>query len=247
MAARRKTSLKLQLDLASLPAHVAIIMDGNGRWAQQRGLPRVAGHTAGIKSVRTVVETSRELGLRHLTLYAFSSENWKRPRREVTTLMRLLSSYLRDELENLDKHGIRLETIGHPEIMPKYVQRELDRTRERTKNNTEMVLNLALSYGSRAEIVEAAQQIVRDVQQDELDPADLNETCFASYLQTRGLPDPDLVIRTSGEFRVSNFLLWQLSYAELYITDVYWPDFREEDLYAALLDYQRRQRRFGGV
>lgn len=247
MAARRKTSLKLQLDPERLPAHVAIIMDGNGRWARKRGLPRVAGHREGIKSVRAVVEAGRAIGLPVLTLYAFSSENWKRPRREVTTLMRLLSAYLRDELANLNKNGIRLQTIGHPEHLPKYVQRELNRTRDLTQGNDAMVLNLALSYGSRDEIVEAAQRFARDVRQGRAQPEDLTETRFAAYLQTRDIPDPDLVIRTSGEFRVSNFLLWQLSYAELYITDAHWPDFREEDLYAALLEYQQRDRRFGGV
>ncbi len=247
MAARRKTSLKPHLDPDRLPAHVAIIMDGNGRWARKRGLPRVAGHREGIKSVRAVVEASREIGISVLTLYAFSSENWKRPRGEVTMLMRLLSGYLRDELANLKEHGIRLRTIGHPEHLPKYVQRELERTRDETRDNTDMVLNLALSYGSRAEIVEAAQEFAAQVQAQGARPEDLTEARFASYLHTDGLPDPDLVIRSGGEHRVSNFLLWQLSYAELYITDAPWPDFREADLYAALLDFQRRQRRFGGV
>ena len=247
MAARRNTSLKLQLDAGRLPAHVAIIMDGNGRWARKRGLPRVAGHREGIKSVRAVVEASREIGISVLTLYAFSSENWKRPRREVSTLMRLLSTFLRDELPNLNEHGIRLQTIGHPEQLPDFVQRDLSRTREETRHNSDMILNLALSYGSRAEIVEAAQAFAREVAAGRACPDDLTEAGFAGYLSTHGLPDPDLVIRTSGEFRVSNFLLWQLSYAELYITDAAWPEFREEHLYAALREYQQRHRRFGGV
>ena len=247
MAARRNTSPKFHIDPDRLPVHVAIIMDGNGRWAKERGLPRVAGHRAGIKSVREVVEASREIGVPVLTLYAFSSENWKRPRSEVATLMKLLQGYLRSELNNLHKNGIRLQVIGHPEQMPKYVQREVERTTRVTVDNTDMVLNLALSYGSRNEIIEAARRFAEDAVAGKTAPDALTEEQFAGYLQTAGLPDPDLVIRSGGEQRISNFLLWQSSYAELYVTNVYWPDFGKEALYAALMDFQQRDRRFGAV
>lgn len=247
MAIHRKAPLPFQLDPERLPEHVAIIMDGNGRWARDRGLPRNAGHREGIKSVRAVVEASRELGLPVLTLYAFSSENWKRPRSEVSTLMHLLREYLRGELSNLNENGIRVQAIGHPEELPKYVQLALARTERLTRGNSDMVLNLALSYGGRNEIVHAARQFAEEVAAGRMRPDTLTEEVFGKFLFTAGLPDPDLVIRSGGEFRVSNFLLWQSSYSEMYVTDVYWPDFREGDLHAALFDYQHRQRRFGGV
>ena len=229
----------------SLPHHVAIIMDGNGRWARARGLPRVMGHRAGIKSVRAVVEAARETGIGVLTLYAFSVENWKRPPTEVSTLMRLLNEYLRRELENLMKNEIRLNVLGDFEGLPASVQGSLRRVMESTRGNRRMLLNLALNYGGRAEILQAVRQVAAQVKAGKLRPAALDEEAFSRFLYTGGMPDPDLLIRTSGEQRISNFLLWQISYAELYITPKLWPDFGKEDFAQALAEFQRRERRFG--
>ncbi len=232
-----------RLELARLPRHVAIIMDGNGRWAHRRGLPRVAGHRAGVDAVRDTVEAATGLGLGVLTLYAFSTENWARPRVEVQTLMTLLREYLRRELDNLMNNDIRLQVIGRAEELPRSVRRELERAVERTRANTGLLLNVALSYGGRAEIVDACRAIVRAG----LEPEAIDEEVFADHLYTAGLPDPDLLIRTSGERRTSNFLPWQCAYAEIWFTDTLWPDFRRRHLFAALLDYQARERRFGEV
>jgi len=232
-----------EIDPARLPRHVAIIMDGNGRWARSRRLPRVAGHRAGIDAVRDTVESSARLGLEVLTLYAFSLENWKRPRTEVDTLMGLLQEYLRKELQTLQRNDIRFRVIGRMGDLSEGVQRELRTAMDATAGNRGMVFNIALSYGGRAEIVDACRALLREG----VDPDALDETAFARRLYTAGLPDPDLLLRTSGELRVSNFLLWQIAYAEIWVTPTLWPDFRRRHLLEAILDYQHRERRFGGV
>jgi undecaprenyl diphosphate synthase len=236
-------ALARQVNFEQLPAHVAIIMDGNGRWAALRHLPRVEGHRAGIDSVRDVVETSARVGIGVLTLYAFSVENWKRPRAEVNTLMMLLKRYIRLELGTLKKNNIRFQVIGRPEELAPDVQNELELGIQQTASNTGMQFNIALNYGGRAEIVDAARRaIAAGVHPDELD-----ERRFANFLYTAGQPDPDLLIRTSGEMRVSNFLLWQIAYSEIWVTDTLWPDFRRRDLLQAILAYQKRDRRYGGI
>ncbi len=241
----KTVSNKNQLDAARLPRHVAIIMDGNGRWATSRGFPRVMGHRAGIKSVRAVVEAAREIGVEVLTLYAFSVENWKRSEREISTLMRLLDEYLRRELENMMSNQVRLNVLGDIGGLPERVQNHLKAVMEKTRGNKRLLLNLALNYGGRAEIVQAAKKIANDIKRGSLREDELDEERFKKYLYTDGLPDPDLLIRTSGEHRISNFLLWQISYAELYWTLSLWPDFGKEEFIKALLDYQHRERRFG--
>lgn len=227
------------------PRHVAVIMDGNGRWARNRGLPRIEGHRMGIRSVRAVVECAREIGISYLTLYAFSLENWGRPRPEVTTLMGLLRRYLLQELPELDKHGIRLNVIGEIRHLPPRVREVIDRTLAATGRNRSMTLTLALSYAGRNEIVRAARKLAADAVAGKIDPDSLTDGDFAERLDTFGIPDPDLVIRTSGEIRVSNFLLWQSAYAEFVFTDVLWPDFGKREFLAALDEYSRRNRRFG--
>jgi undecaprenyl diphosphate synthase len=235
--------LARQVNFDQLPAHIAIIMDGNGRWAAQRHLPRVEGHRAGIDSVRDVVETSARLGIDVLTLYAFSVENWKRPRAEVNTLMLLLKRYIRLELNTLLQNNIRFRVIGRPEELAADVQHELEIGIARTAGNTGMLFNIALNYGGRAEIVDAARRaIAAGVAVDDLD-----ETRFSSFLYTAGQPDPDLLIRTSGEMRISNFLLWQIAYSEIWVTETLWPDFRRRDLLDAVVAYQKRERRYGGI
>lgn len=238
-------SLKKQIDPSRLPRHVAVIMDGNGRWANARGLPRVMGHRAGIRSVRAVVEAARELGIEVITLYAFSVENWKRSPQEVATLMRLLNEYLRRELPNLMEHEIRLGVLGDLYGLPEAVQGRLRAVMEKTEANRRMRLNLALNYGGRAEILHAVRTIIEQVKAGRLTNGFLDEETFRRYLYTADLPDPDLLIRTSGEQRISNFLLWQISYSEIYLTDTLWPDFGKPEFLQALLDYQRRERRFG--
>jgi undecaprenyl diphosphate synthase len=232
------------IDPARLPAHIAIIMDGNGRWAKNRHLPRVSGHRAGVQAVRTTVETCAQLGIEALTLYAFSIENWKRPRTEVEMLWRLLRHYLGVELATMMKHGIRFSAIGRVDALPAMVRGELDEVIRRTEHNRGLRLNLAINYGGRAEIVDAVKTLLEDVRAGH---AEINEAAISSRLYTAGLPDPDLLIRTSGEMRVSNFLLWQIAYAELYVTHTLWPDFTRAELLEAILDYQRRDRRFGGL
>jgi len=235
--------LARQLNPEQLPAHVAVIMDGNGRWAAQRHLPRVEGHRAGITAVREIVEASARLGIEVLTLYAFSVENWKRPRAEVATLMALLKHYLRLELHTLIDNNLRFLVIGRPDELEPDIQSELESAMERTAANTGMRFNIALNYGGRAEIVDAARRAIK-----EGIPADhLDEPRFGDLLYTSGQPDPDLLIRTSGEMRVSNFLLWQIAYAEIYVTDTLWPDFRARHLLDAVLAYQKRERRYGGI
>jgi undecaprenyl diphosphate synthase len=235
--------LARQVNFDQLPAHIAIIMDGNGRWAAQRHLPRVEGHRAGIDSVRDVVETSARLGIRVLTLYAFSVENWKRPRSEVSMLMALLKRYLRLELATLHENNIRFRVIGRQDELATDVRDELEGGIRQTENNTGMLFNIALNYGGRAEIVDA----VRRVLAARVDPDNLDERRFGEFLYTAGQPDPDLLIRTSGEMRVSNFLLWQIAYAEIWVTETLWPDFRRRHLLEAVLAYQKRDRRYGGI
>jgi undecaprenyl diphosphate synthase len=225
----------------ALPAHIAVIMDGNGRWARKRGLPRVAGHRSGINAVREVVEGSAELGISFLTLYAFSVENWKRPVTEVRTLMLLLREYLHREIDNLDRNNIRFGTIGRTDRLEPAVRVELDKAIERTSSNTGMNFVVALNYGGRAEIVDAVNRLLAE-HRDSVD-----ESEFSRYLYTAQFPDPDLLIRTSGELRVSNFLLWQIAYTEMYVTDTLWPDFSRKDLYEAILAFQKRERRYGGL
>ncbi len=232
---------------ASLPAHVAIIMDGNGRWAKQRHLPRVEGHRNGVESVRTVVRAAGEVGIKYLTLYAFSVENWNRPKDEVDTLMRYLARYLKTEIGELNRSNVRLEVIGQIYRLPEFVQDQLQKTRAALARNNGLTLILALSYGGRTEIIEAVRSIALQVKAGQIEPAEINEKLFAGHLYTRHFPDPDLLIRTSGEMRVSNFLLWQISYAELVVTPTLWPDFRRAQFFEALEEYARRDRRFGGL
>jgi len=241
-------ALKKQiLEKGNIPRHVAIIMDGNGRWARSRGLPRTVGHKNGVKAVKKVVRAAGEIGLPYLTLYTFSTENWKRPKSEVSAIMNLLGETTRRELNELLENNVRLITTGNIEELPKSRREILKDAIQRTGCNTGLTLNLALNYSGRTEIMQAVRNIVRDARAGLLDGRELDETLFTAYLQTNGLPDPDLLIRTSGERRLSNFLLWQTSYTELYITNVLWPDFNEEDFYQAIIDFQGRERRFGQV
>ncbi len=238
-------SVKDQLIRDRLPKHVAIIMDGNGRWAKKRGNTRMFGHKHGVTAVREVTETSAELGIEYLTLYAFSTENWSRPKTEVDALMSLLVSTISSETKTLMENNVRLNSIGCKDNLPKNVQKRLNECIEITSGNTGMTLTLALSYSSRWEILEAVKTIATDVKENKIDLNQLDDNVFNSYLATKGMPDPELMIRTSGEQRISNFLLWQLAYSELYFCDILWPDFRKEDFYRALIDYQGRERRFG--
>ncbi|UCH00366.1 MAG: isoprenyl transferase [Deltaproteobacteria bacterium] len=236
-----------QLNPDKLPLHVAIIMDGSGRWARKRNLNRIAGHQKGIESVRDIVRTTRELGIRWLTLYAFSEENWKRPKYEVKTLMDLLNRFLKSELKEMLDNGIRLVCIGQTEKLPPQVQRTLWQTIEKTAHNKEMTLILALSYGGRQEIVWAVKNMLKDIEKGRLNVKQITEERLSKYLYTSDIPYPDLLIRTSGEYRISNFLLWQIAYTEIFITPTLWPDFRKERYLEALLDYQKRERRFGSI
>ena len=233
-----------QLDFSRLPRHVAVIMDGNGRWAKKRKLPRIEGHRAGSKSVREIVETCARLGIKFLTLYAFSKENWKRPKKEVATLWKLLEEYLKKQDKVLVKNQFRLKVIGQREAIPLSVKRELERVEELTKDNNNLTIILALNYGGRDEIVDAVRKICEE---KDFDMNSLDEEGFSQYLYTNHFPDPDLLIRTSGELRVSNFLLWQIAYSEIWFTKVFWPDFRKKQMLQALVDYQKRERRFGDI
>jgi undecaprenyl diphosphate synthase len=236
------------IDPARLPAHIAIIMDGNGRWANRRSLPRVAGHSAGVGPVRSTVETCARMGIGVLTLYAFSVENWKRPRAEVETLWRLLRFYLKKELPELQQNNIRLQAIGRLEALPDVVRRDQEAVVEATSGNTGLLVNLAINYSGRAEILDAINSIIETARNEgRLDSLRVDEELFASSLTTASSPDPDLLIRTSGEMRISNFLLWQIAYSELYVTETLWPDFNRAELLKAILDYQKRDRRYGGL
>ena len=238
-------SLKEQINFDRLPRHIAIIMDGNGRWAQEKGQDRLYGHFHGVESVRDIVEGAAELGIEYLTLYAFSTENWDRPEYEVIGLMELLAETIRKETETLNKNNIRLHVIGDTKMLPDYARKQLEESLEITIKNTGLNLVMALSYSSRWELLQAVKNIAEDVKAGKLDPAVISQDTLQQYLTTSQLPDPELMIRTSGEYRISNFLLYQLAYAELYFTQVRWPDFRKENLYEAILDYQKRERRFG--
>lgn len=234
-----------EIDPARLPQHIAIIMDGNGRWAERHTLGRVLGHRKGAESVRTVVKTCRRIGLRCLTLYAFSAENWLRPESEVSALMNLLRQYLENEFQEMMEQDIRLTAIGNLDALDPPVLEKLRETIEMTAGNKGMILNLALSYGGRDEIVAAVKRMVNDAQTGRINPQEVTKELFAGYLYTSGIPDPDMLIRTGGEYRISNFLLWQMAYTEFFFTDILWPDFRESDLLEAIAEYQRRERRFG--
>ena len=230
-----------------IPTHIAIIMDGNGRWAKRRGLPRVAGHRRGVETVREIVEVCAEVGVKYLTLYTFSTENWKRPKDEVSTLMRLLLKSLKERLDELNRNDIKLTCIGNIESLPDVVQKQLFEDIERTKNNKRMTLNLALSYSGRWELLEAIKNISQKVADKKITPDSITEKTISDHLTTKNMPEPELIIRTSGEFRVSNFLLWQIAYSEFVILDVYWPEFSRSHLYDAIRQYQKRERRFGKV
>jgi undecaprenyl diphosphate synthase len=241
-----EAALLKQVDKNRLPKHVAVIMDGNGRWAGLRKLPRVAGHRAGIESVRDIIESSALLGLQVLTLYAFSVENWKRPRREIRTLMTLLKEYIRLELKNVHKNNIRFQAIGRIQELEEPVRAELQRAVKTTRGNTGMILNVALNYSGRAELVDTFNRLLREFNRNG-HKSPISEDLISEFLYTSGIPDPDLLIRTSGEMRISNFLLWQIAYSEIYITPTLWPDFRRKHLLEAILEYQRRDRRYGGI
>ncbi len=238
-------SFKDQIKLNSLPEHIAIIMDGNGRWAKERGKLRVFGHKHGVTSVRETTEAAAELGVKFLTLYAFSTENWNRPKAEVIALMKLLVQTIHREIKTLHENNIRLQAIGNLDSLPDITRRELNEAIDQTSGHERMTLVLALSYSSRWEITQAAQNLSQDVALGKVKPEEVDQDLFKSYLVTSAIPDPELLIRTSGEFRISNFLLWQIAYSELYFTPKFWPDFRKEDLYEAIVDFQNRERRFG--
>lgn len=245
-----KEDQKLQEKLkkrGNLPRHIAIIMDGNGRWAKKRGLPRVAGHSEGVKSVRDVVEACAQLGIEYLTLFAFSTENWKRPKDEVSTLMKLLLKTLQAETDELHKNNIRLGVIGNVESLPESVQNQLKEAIKKTEKNKRLNLILALSYSGRWDILQATHKIADDILHKKLEKSEINDETFKKYLSTAEYPEPDLLIRTSGEMRISNFLLWEIAYTELYVTQTLWPDFRRKELYRAIEDYQKRERKFGLV
>ena len=240
-----EAQLLAQIDLERLPRHIAVIMDGNGRWAKRRRLPRIAGHRAGIRAVRQAVEACARLGVPFLTLYAFSVENWKRPHTEVKLLMGLLREYLKKEIGELNRQNVRLGMIGRVAELPGPVQRDLQQALERTRENSGLRLTLALNYGARAELIDAVRSLTEHLQRN--GSMTIDETTFGQHLYTRDLPDPDLLIRTSGEMRLSNFLLWQVAYSEIWITDTLWPDFTQQDLFWAILDFQKRERRYGGL
>ncbi|CAK7004229.1 MAG: Isoprenyl transferase [Peptostreptococcus russellii] len=235
------------IDKNKVPQHIAIIMDGNGRWAKSRMMPRTYGHKAGVETIRKVVKEAKRLGVKYLTLYAFSTENWKRPKDEVSALMKLLVTYLRRELAELDKNDVKINTIGDISKLPEVCVAELNKSKEETKDNKSLVLTLALNYGGRADILDAVKLTCKDLLEGKLEIDNIDEDVFAAYLDTKDIVDPDLVVRTSGEQRLSNFLLWEIAYSEFYYTDIHWPDFDEEELQKAIYSYQNRDRRFGGV
>jgi len=240
-------NLKSQIDLNNIPAHIAIIMDGNGRWAKKNNRPRIFGHRAGVKTVRRITESCTELGVKHLTVYAFSTENWNRPKTEVSALMTLLIQSIKSETKALMKNQIRLKTIGNSDGLPEGVCKSLMETIEETSQNSRLDLILALNYSSKWEIANCCKKIAKDAVDGKIKPENINEELVSSYLSTTGIPDPELLIRTSGEQRISNFLLWQIAYSELYFTETLWPDFNSENLYEAILSYQKRERRFGKI
>lgn len=239
--------LKNKIDFNNLPKHVGIIMDGNGRWAQERLLPRNAGHQEGTKRVIEIVETAADLGIKYLSLYAFSTENWKRPKDEINGLMKLLVHYIRSELNRIHKNNIKIQTMGDISKLPETPRQEVEKAIEKTKNNNRMILNIGLNYGGRDEIIRGVKSILEDIKMGKINEEDIDTKTFSDYLYTKGLPDPDLLIRPSGELRLSNFMLYQIAYTEFWFSDIYWPDFKEEHFYKAIIDYQKRDRRFGGI
>ncbi|MBT8359235.1 MAG: isoprenyl transferase [Deltaproteobacteria bacterium] len=247
MNSSKSSPIHKDLDIANLPSHIAIIMDGNGRWAKKRLLNRIKGHEQGVKTVRTVVRASREIGISHLTLYAFSTENWQRPKNEVNALMSLLVKFLKSETKEMMDKNVRLNAIGQIERLHQDVQQELDKVMTLTKKNSGMQLNLALSYGGRWEILQMVRRIALKVKNDQMDANLITPELISEHLCTSSIPDPDLLIRTSGEMRISNFLLWQIAYTEIYVTDTLWPDFTKDELFSIIKTYQKRERRFGGV
>lgn len=247
MDEREIARLKSELDLDNIPNHIAIIMDGNGRWAKKRFMPRTAGHKEGMQRVIDNVEYCADLGIEYLSLYAFSTENWKRPEEEVNGLMKLLVTYINQELDKIHRNNIKIQTMGDISKLPKFARIEVEKAVEKTKNNDKMVLNIGLNYGGQAEIVRATKEIVKDVESGILNIDELDENLYKRYLYTSELPDVDLLIRPSGELRLSNFMLYQIAYSEFWFSDIYWPDFKEGQLYRAILDYQKRNRRFGGI
>lgn len=242
-----ENTLLQSIDRNRLPKHIAIIMDGNGRWALRRGMPRSLGHRAGVESLRSIVELCSELGVKVLTCYAFSTENWKRPKEEVSFLMDLLIEYLDKEIQELHRNQVKINAIGHLEELPQPAREALARAFRKTENNSGLLLNLALNYGGRTELTDAVVKIARLVKNNQIEVSDINENLIKEHLYTAGMPDPDLLIRPSGDFRISNFLLWQLAYTEFWLSDVMWPDFKRIHLLQAILDFQRRERRFGGL
>lgn len=244
---KRKIETEIQLDSDNIPQHVAIIMDGNGRWAKNRNLPRTMGHKAGVEAIRRIIKEADRIGIKYITLYAFSTENWKRPETEVNALMNLLVQYLRDEVKNLNENGVVLKVLGNIEDIPSKCKEQIEEAIELTKDNEGLVLNIAFNYGGRDEIVRAINLIVDDIEQGKLNKNNIDKKLFSNYLYTKDSPDPDLIIRPSGEQRISNFLLWQCAYSEFWYSNVNWPDFKERDLQQAIYDYQNRNRRFGGV
>lgn len=244
---KKEQSILEKIDKDKLPKHIGIIMDGNGRWAKERNLPRTMGHRAGVETLKVIVRKASDIGIKYLTLYAFSTENWKRPAEEVNALMSLLVEYLRSELNELQKNNVIVNFIGDISKLPLPCQKILYESKKKTKNNTGLTLNLALNYGSRDEIIKAVKEISSEVKNGNISIDDIDEKTIENHLYTKGMPDPDLIIRPSGELRISNFLLWQMAYSELYFSNIYWPDFKPEDLYKAIYDYQNRDRRFGNV
>jgi undecaprenyl diphosphate synthase len=238
---------EIKLDYQKIPKHIAIIMDGNGRWAKERNLPRTMGHKAGVETIRPIVKECSRLGVRYLTLYAFSTENWKRPQDEVDAIMNLLVQYLEKEFGELNKNNVVINSIGETNKLPEQCRKELDKAYEKTKNNTGLTLNLALNYGGRDDLLHAFKGIVKDIHEGKINESEVDEQTIADHLFTAGMPDPDIIIRPSGELRLSNFLLWQCAYSELWFSDINWPDFKKEDLQKAILDFQMRDRRFGKV
>ncbi|SHK33092.1 undecaprenyl diphosphate synthase [Clostridium cavendishii DSM 21758] len=237
----------IDIDFNNVPKHIAIIMDGNGRWAKERNLPRTMGHKAGVETIRRIIKECDKLGVKYLTLYAFSTENWKRPKDEVSALMKLLVEYLKKEFDELNRSNVVINNIGDISKLPLECQKELKAAYEKTKHNTGITMNLALNYGGRDEILNAVNGIIKDVKDSKLDINKIDESVFSNYLFTKGMPDPDLIIRPSGEQRISNFLLWQCAYSEFWYSNINWPDFSEQDLHKAIYDFQNRDRRFGGI
>lgn len=246
-ARKKELNDNIELDYNNIPEHVAIIMDGNGRWAKQRNMPRTMGHKAGVETIRRIVKEADRLGIKYITLYAFSTENWKRPKDEVNALMKLLVQYLKSEVTELHKNGVVLKVLGDIEALQEECKKEIEESIELTKNNTGLVLNVAFNYGGRDEIIRAVKNIVSDIQGEKINKENINQDLFSEYLYTKDSPDPDLIIRPSGEQRISNFLLWQCAYSEFWYSNVNWPDFSEKDLQQAIYDYQNRDRRYGGV